>query len=326
MKAVLLLFVVVSSGASFLLTGCGQHKDSDVTHSEPDSPSGAASPEIHRRPRVLVTSWPLQEMTSFIADDLLSVALAVPDGRVSRTWRPSADDVLKMQSADLLLLNGAGYEPWKTRVSLPSSRVVEISSPFEDRLIVIPDAVWHRHGPEGGHSHPGTVWATWLDPEIALRQSAVITAACSKLSPANAARFAARTAQLAARLEEADQLLRELSESEPAGSDTVAGDGPYYQYLLRRIGWKLNYLHWPEPGQELTTEDLKQPESLAEKSGARLFFMLSSRDELAAAAAENAGLRVVRIDLCERMSETGISFAERLKQNVENLAAVIKSL
>jgi ABC-type Zn uptake system ZnuABC Zn-binding protein ZnuA len=325
MKAVL-LFVALSSAASFLLAGCGHQSDSEVTHPGPVSASKPALAEEHRKPRILVTSWPLLEMTSFIAEDILSVSLAVPDGRVSRTWRPATDDILKMQSAGLLLLNGAGYEPWKTRVSLPNSRVVEISNPFEDRLIAIPDAVWHRHGPEGGHSHPGTVWATWLDPEIALRQSAGITAACSKLSPASAARFAARAALLDARLEEADLMLRKLAESEPTGSDTVAGDGPYYQYLLRRLGWKLSYLHWPEPGQDLTTKDLDQLGPLAGKSGARLFLMISSRDELAAAAAENAGLRVVRIDLCERMSETGISFADRLKQNVENLAAVMKSL
>lgn len=45
------------------------------------------------------------------------------------------------------------------------------------------DAVTHQHGPDGKHAHPGTVWATWLDPELLNSQLNQVTESLVRASP-----------------------------------------------------------------------------------------------------------------------------------------------
>jgi zinc transport system substrate-binding protein len=86
-------------------------------------------------------------------------------------WRPSIEDILKIQSARVILLNGATYEKWAERVSLPTWRVVDTSGAFRDRYMFHSDGVTHSHGPKGAHSHEYTVFATWLDFSQAAAQA-----------------------------------------------------------------------------------------------------------------------------------------------------------
>jgi len=62
---------------------------------------------------------------------------------------------------NLLILNGAGYEKWTKKVSLPMLRTVDTSRSFKDKLIHIETEVTHSHGPVGERSHSGTAFTTW---------------------------------------------------------------------------------------------------------------------------------------------------------------------
>lgn len=316
-------FVLLALMVSF--TGCNPASESSTKLQDGAANAGQLVPSSVL---LLTSSWPLQAMTEAVVSDLpqgvnVAVVSAVPTNVVSRLWTPTAGQVRGIQAASRLLLQGGGYEPWTDLVSLPRSRVVDTAAGYYDQFVRIPDAVTHQHGPDGAHSHPGTVWATWLDPELARAQLQIVSAECRKLLPGHESLLEANATRFAAELRDVDSALEALRQKNPADGITVLSDGPYYQYLIRRLEWKLDYLHWPEADAQLSDEDKSELQAKSGSAGSRLFLMMTDRSAEQAELAESAGLKVVRIDLCERSSDNGASLASRLKSNIERLNSAL---
>lgn len=297
-----------------VLTGCSQP--------DPGSP-GQVENSRADRPRIMVTSRPLLEITETLVDGAADVTLVVPDDTSSLVWSPSADDARQLQQAALILISGAGYEPWKSRVSLPGSRLRDTASGYYDQFIRIPDAITHQHGPDGKHSHPGTVWATWLDPNLCVAQIHAVSLSCKQLMPEHRQKTEAAEAKLSAEINALNSTIAVLKATANDEAILVVADAPHYQYLLERLGWKLQYLHW---GPDETLSETDRAEFLTvwknrpgETSG--IFLMDSRRPEESAAFVRESGAVVVRIDLCETRSPESVAFPVRMKSNLQRLQA-----
>ena len=128
------------------------------------------------KPRIVAVNYPLKYFAERLLGDSAEVIYQVPDGVDPSFWRPSVADISTIQSADLILLNGAGFAAWVDRVSLPRARLVNTSAEIEDRFIVT-ESITHSHGDGGAHSHEGVAAYTWLDPTLAIAQAEAIAAA-----------------------------------------------------------------------------------------------------------------------------------------------------
>ena len=294
----------------FTLAGCGRG-------SSPE----AVTPPATTAENILVTSQPLLEMTESIAGSTFSIEKIVPDTVVSRLWRPSRDDAKAFRQARLILISGAGYEPWTARLSLPGSRLIDTAAGYYDQLIRIPDAVTHQHGPEGKHGHPGTVWATWLNPDLAIAQLSQVTNALVKLSPERKGELEANATKVKSQLESLNQRVTKLQTKTAGMKLTILSDGPFYHYLTTRLGWKLNYMHWSdaEPLSEFDRKELKSAMEQLPADHRRLFLISSRQSEQAATFASEQGLQVVRIDLCEFSASPASPLLERLQENLIRL-------
>lgn len=301
-----------------------------------------ANTDVNQSPIVMVTSEPLWQLTRQIAsanasaddsgvtDQPLSVNLqidrAIEDGTLSINWNPSGDQVRRIQAARILLINGAGFEPWRDRVTLARSRVVDTAAGYYDQFLRIPDAVVHQHGPDGAHSHPGTVWATWLDPELLASQMRQVQDALTSLSPDHARVFANRAAELQQQLNQLDQQLNRLAAKTSKMKLTILSDGPYYLYLGRRLGLDIQYLHWPATTAALSEDDQKAFRDTVNQTDFHLFLMLDSRGPDAQKLLESAGLQAVTIDLCLSIRDDARNLTERLQGNLNRLSAAIDAM
>ncbi|MBC7967225.1 MAG: zinc ABC transporter substrate-binding protein [Fuerstia sp.] len=300
--------------------GCGQ---SDQTPSQTNRTEKS-------RPRIVVTSQPLLQMTKALVGENADVVLIVPDHTSSLDWSPTAADAGIMQQARLIFISGAGYEPWKDRVSLPGSRTRDTAAGYYDQLIRIPDAVTHQHGPEGAHSHPGTVWATWLDPELCTAQLHQVSIHCGRLVPEQKPAIETAAAKLSAELNSLNALIDSIKAAAGNEKRVVYSDAPHYQYLTRRLGWTLNYLHW-EVADALSdanrTELLDafgaKPNSNPASTSSRLFLLDARHSADTEAFVREAGGTVVRIDLCVTPSPESTSIPDRLKQNLQRIRDAI---
>jgi len=298
-----------------LIGGCSETKAPQTLSSKDED-----------RTLIVVTSQPLLEMTQTLVGNHASIMLMVPDGISSPDWSPTAEDARTMQQASLVLLSGAGYEPWKDRVSLPRSRVRDTATGYYDQLIRIPDAVTHQHGPGGSHSHPGTVWATWLAPELCAAQLHQVSLNCIRLKPDQKQDIETAEAKLAAELNALNAMILSIQAATRDDPLVVFSDAPHYQYLTQRLGWELHYLHWTGLGP-LTDADrtelqgrLKSESDTAAAGTNRRLFLLDSRQSVETEAfVRDSGFTVIRIDLCETASSESMPLPVRLKQNLQRI-------
>lgn len=299
------------------------------THS--DQPPSQSENSHKGLPRIVVTSRPLMQMTQAIVGDAGDVVLVVPAETSSPDWSPTADDAKTMQQARLILISGAGYEPWKDRVSLPGSRMRDTAAGYYDQLLRIPDAVKHQHGHDGPHSHPGTVWATWLDPELCNAQLHLVSVNCGRLLTERKLSIEAAEARLSAELNSLSVMIDSIKAAASDEALVVFSDAPHYQYLTRRLGWTLNYLHWDLAD---TLSDANRTELLdafnantrdALNRDKRRIFLLDSRHPADTEDfVRKSGGTVVRIDLCETASPENTSLPNRLQQNLQRIRDAIE--
>jgi len=195
---------------------------------------------------VYVVNYPLAYMAERIGGDAVTVEFPAPAEGDPAMWSPDMEIVQDYQAADLILMNGADYAGWLTRVTLPESKLVNTSLGFADRYLVVDEAVTHTHGPEGEHSHQALAFTTWLDPTLAVEQARVIHRSFVRLWPDHQANFDNGLAALEADLMGLDE--RQAASTAEAGDMPIMASHPVYQYLAERYGLKLRSVHF-EPGE-----------------------------------------------------------------------------
>jgi len=208
--------------------------------------SGPVQGDHASKPQVLTSNYPLYYFASEIAGDVVDVQMPDIDGDPAM-WVPGASDFLQLQAADLIVINGAGYESWLAFTSLDIGRLLDTTEDIQDLLLPIANATLHQHGPEGEHSHQGTAFTTWLDPHIAVEQARAIERGLSALVPAQSKAFNSRLALLEKRL---DELGRSFEQQFSNIKDQpLIFSHPVYQYLKKRYGLNARSVHW-EPNTE----------------------------------------------------------------------------
>lgn len=261
----------------------------------------AAPASAQDRPRVVAVNYALGYFAERLGGGDVDVVFPVPVGVDPPFWRPGIADISAMQTAELVLLNGAGFATWTTKASLPRSRLIDTSRGFADRYIATA-TVTHSHGTGGEHSHAGTASYTWLDQELAAEQAGAIAAAMEArglVAPADAAdRLDALTRDLLA-LDTAAEGLRALA----AGRVLIATH-PRYQYLARAYGLDIRALEW-EAGAAPDAGQLAELAALAAETGAKVLLWESAPPAEARAAVRDLGLADLEFPTLATVPEGG---------------------
>jgi zinc transport system substrate-binding protein len=267
---------------------------------------------------VYTVNYPLQYFAQRIAGDHAEVLFPASPDVDPAFWQPDAETIGDFQRADVILLNGAGYAKWVSKVSLPRRKLVDTSAGFRERYIETEGGPTHSHGREGAHSHAGTAFTTWLDFTQAVEQARVVRDALSRLMPDQADTFTAKFDALQRDLLDLDARLEAIVARDPA--KPLLASHPVYQYLARRYSLNLKSVMW-EP-------DAMPPESewqgLAELREAHpAVWMLwegvpsaENRERL-----RQHGVQSVVFDPCANRPAAG-DFLSVMSDNVANMAGV----
>lgn len=238
------------------------------------------------RPQVIAVNYPLQYMAERLLGDAADVVFPVPADVDPSFWRPAVADISTIQSADLILLNGAGFATWIDRVSLPRLKVVNTSDAIEDQFIVT-ESITHSHGDGGEHSHEGLASYTWLDPTLAIVQAEAVAAAITRKNLAPAEDIDARLATLTEELTALDaEITASLGDLEDVA---MIATHPRYQYFARRYGLDVTALEW-DAGAMPNEEELKTLAARMAKSEARVLIWEAAPPAAGTEAATALGL------------------------------------
>ena len=268
---------------------------------------------------VFTTNYPLAYFARRIGGDRVRVEFPAPPGIDPAYWSPSPEDVAAYQGADVVLLNGAGYEGWVAKTSLPDSKLVNTSAGFEDMYIVSEDAVVHTHGPAGEHEHENLAFTTWLDPVLAIEQARAIRDALAAQLPGAEADLQEGFAALETDLTEIDARL-EAWAADRSGQPLLASH-PVYQYLARRYDLNLRSVHF-EPDELPTTGGWRGLAARLEGHAAEwMLWEASPLDETREFLAGEYGVGSVVFDPCGNRPESG-DYISVMLTNVESLEAL----
>jgi zinc transport system substrate-binding protein len=265
-----------------------------------------------------VTNYPLKYFAERIGGEHVTVHFPPPSNEDPAYWTPDPETISNYQQADLILLNGAGYERWTEAISLPRSRLCQTSSQFtSEEFILLEDAVTHSHGPEGEHAHGGIAFTTWLDPTLAVKQADTIRVALAKLRPKHADAFRQGYDALRSDLEALDQEIADIVMG--ASDQPVLFSHPVYQYFERRYGLKARSVHW-EPDEAPTDAMWAELRELLEKHPAKVMIWEGEPSRTTADKLAGLGLVSIVYDPCANTPPEGDYLAIQRK----NLAALAK--
>jgi len=132
---------------------------------------------------ILATFYPLYDFTSNVAGNRASVSILVPETVDVHAFEPTPSDINKAVSADVIIYNGAGLEPWMpsllAAVNKPTLKAVDTSQGID----LLPVAAEFQR--QGRTIDPHL----WLDPTQAKKQVENIAQALMQADPENAAYY-----------------------------------------------------------------------------------------------------------------------------------------
>ena len=266
---------------------------------------------------VSVSNYPLKYFVERMAPwaDVQFPAAVSSD---SAYWKPTPTDVSTMQQADLTFLNGTWYEKWLKNVSLPSSKLIDTSAGFSDRLIPLTDRTTHSHGLEGEHEHSETAFTTWLDMKLAVAQIRAITGALVARWQKHEAQIQGSSVALESDLMAIDEQIENTVRSAP--DRQVVFSPPVYQYFQKRYRINGKSVHW-------------EPDEIPDESMWREFsnligdhptkWMIWEREPLPKITARLKSIRIqsVAFEPCAGTPSQG-DFLSIMKTNIEALRSV----
>ena len=276
--------------------------------------SGAAS----AKPVVQATNYPVAYFAQRIAGDRIDLKYLPSKEGDPAFWEPSDADLAALQSADLILVNGATYERWRAHASVPEELVVETAAGFASQFIEIKDATTHSHGKEGPHSHNGTAFTTWIDFDQARQQADATLKALQRLLPKDTAALETAAKALFTDLDQLDRDTAAAAKS--IGNQPLIASHPVYHYLARRYALNIRFVLWepdivPDEAAMKTFQDLHatHPASWMIWEGTPAAESVTKLDAL--------GVKSVVFDPCGNWPDHG-DWLSVMRENVANLRKI----
>ena len=303
-----LTFALTTTVALFLVLGCRE------SNSRQQAPTKTATGTVV----IYTVNYPLKYFADRIGGDHVRVEFPVPSDTDPAFWTPDAETVSAYQQAELILLNGATYAKWVPKVTLPSSKLVNTTRLVKDRFITIKDAITHSHGPGEQHSHVGTAFTTWLDPELAIAQSKAIYEALSKARPAHKETFSQNFESLKSDLQALDDKLRVATTN--ASNQPVVFSHPVFQYLERKYGLSARSVDW-EPDTPPTDGDWSELREMLKSHAAKWMIWEGAPIQQSVEQLEQLGMDSVMFDPCGNTPASG-DWLDVMNRNAEALSEV----
>jgi zinc transport system substrate-binding protein len=264
---------------------------------------------------VYTVNYPLKYFAERIGGDHVEVVFPAPADEDPAYWMPETKIVSDYQRADLILLNGANYAKWVSKVSLPRFRLVNTSASFKDRYIVTTEVLTHSHGPAGKHAHEALAFTTWIDLELAAMQAKAIAEALSRKNPKQRNLFQKNYKALEKDLIALDRDIQVVVSKDPTKPLLVSH--PVYDYFARRYGLNIRSVHW-EPDEMPKNEQWIELQKILKGHPAKWMIWEGEPMGTSVEMLKSVGVNSLVFDPCGGVPDQG-DFLSVMRQNAENL-------
>ena len=256
---------------------------------------------------VLASFFPLYDFTKEIGKDRVDVSLIIPAGVEPHDWEPSIQDIQQIQQADIIIVNGLGFENWLESIEKLDLELVIIDSSIGINII---KEIIDEHESSLDDPH------IWLNPNLAKIQVRNIANGLIKSDPDNGQYYYDNYERYIKTLDTLDSKIRkELLECR---KDFVAFHNAF-TYFAEEYGLNQHTITSTDPHDEPTSKTLEQIINLAKKMEIQIIFSEEGVDKRTSEVIANElGGKVLILSPLE-ISETNTSYIEKMGTNLENL-------
>jgi zinc transport system substrate-binding protein len=270
---------------------------------------------------VVASFYPLYEFASRVVGDRAEVSSLVPAGVEPHDWEPTAEDISRGHEADVLVINGAGFERWaedmEAKVVANTSEGIEFN--YEEGKEVGDDDHGHGYATGGGGVNPHI----WLDPILAKHQTDKIRNVMASSDPANADYYNQNADRFTAELDTLDAFIRsELADCDK--SDFIAFHDAF-THFSERYDLRQHSIHSASPEGEILPQTIQQIIELANEFDINIIYsedLIDSRlaDTIANEIPDGKVLMLSPIEgIGNEEQAAGIGYIDKMKQNIANL-------
>ncbi|MFZ2949497.1 MAG: zinc ABC transporter substrate-binding protein [Desulfuromonadaceae bacterium] len=281
-----------------------------VGHTPSATPEGKIS--------VVASFYPMYFFASQIGGDRADVINVTPAGGEPHDYEPTAQDMTKIESANLVVLNGGGLEAW-------GDSVKQNIDPQKTTLVTVGEGLTTRRVVEDGEDIVDP--HVWLSPVLAEQIADKIEQGYAKADPANADYYAKNATNLKAKLVQLDtdykQGLASCQRKDIITSHAAFG------YLGATYGLNQVPISGLSPEAEPSAKDLATVADFARKNGVKyIFFESLVSPKLSQTIATEIGAQTLVLDPIEGIAAddlaAGQDYMSVMRSNLANLKIALQ--
>lgn len=279
MKSIKILSLVTILTAA-LLTGCGGETVEDG------------------RLQVVATTTIIGDVVSQIAGDSIEVQVLLPLGSDPHSFQPTPQDLVAVEEADLLFVNGFDLEQFLGDLledNADEDKIIEVSEGISPLYFGESAEEHEEHADEEGHEHEGADPHVWMNPLNVVVWVENITASLVELDPDHAADYQANAEAYTQELVELDAWAQEQFATVPAAQRLLVSDHQTFNYLAEAYGLEVvGALTGFSSLAESSAQELAELEDAINELGVQAIFVSTTvPTDLAERVAEDTGVQVV---------------------------------
>ena len=256
-------------------------------------------PKINEQKVVAIASFfPLYEFTKEIGREKVDVTLLVPSGVEPHDWEPTIKDLQLMQQADVIIINGIGFENWIDNIDSINSDVKVVDTSIGISIL---------------ESDPHI----WLNPVMAQKQVENIVDSLSKVDPLNEKYYKQNGISYIKKLEELDNKISyELSSCK---KDFIAFHDAFSYFAIQYDLNQHTVLKSNEPHEEPTSKSLENIINLARDLDSNVIFTEEAVDKRTSQVIANEiGGKVLTLSPLE-IGDSQTDYIKKMEENLLHL-------
>ena len=227
---------------------------------------GLATLQAEAKFKVVTTFTVIQDIAQNVAGDAATVESITKPGAEIHEYEPTPKDIVKAQSADLILWNGLNLERWFERF---------FQNIKDKPAVVVTEGITPLSIYEGPYKDAPNPHA-WMSPSNALIYVENIKNALVKYDPQNADTYQKNAVAYAEKIKQLDKPLREKLAQIPANQRWLVTSEGAFSYLAKDYDLKEGYL-WPiNAEQQGTPQQVRKLINLVKKNHIPVVFSEST--------------------------------------------------
>lgn len=263
--------------------------------------------EISSKLKVVSSFFPIDQFVGKVGGEAIERMLLIPKGVEPHDYEPTIKDIQRVDSADVLVYNGLGFENWIGKMSNPQK--IDASKGLKSSYLDKRNMTFDPH--------------VWLDPLLAKKQVENIRDGLIMIDPNHKDIFVNNSNNFLNELDNLDEKIRTDLES-CKKKDFITFHNSF-SYFAKQYGLNQHSISNTDPESEVTPVRLTEIINIAKTLGLQVIYSEELVDPRQATviAQEVPDGKVLVLSPIEGLSENeqkaGLGYIDKMNDNINNL-------